>query len=289
MACVFNRKIGVGLSMLALGVGSAHATVVLNDGGSHVFNTFSAESIVVENSTSGLPTHLEVRDGAHISDDSPEGVDISLLVEYGSSLVINGGTIEQDLVGGGNSTITVNNGLMEDDLIITDLAYAAVYGGVVVDDIEVRGEATLDFYAGEVLEDFEAVNIATANVYGGEIHADISAENVAEVNVYGGVIGAGSDSILESYGNGLITLFGSDFQIDGVDAVYGAITDNSGVLSGKLADGSAFEMDFERIRVGGKRGEIFLAQIPEPASLVLLGLGCLMMVGRKSKPSDELV
>ncbi|QDU35505.1 hypothetical protein KS4_35880 [Poriferisphaera corsica] len=266
---------------------STFATIVYEDGGIHTFNTTTTESIVVDNDTNAPngPTHLTIDAGAVIGDDSPQGVDTSVLAVGNSTIIINGGTIEQDVDAWDDSTITMNGGIVEDDLYSHDFATFNLTGGVVADDVNVRGDSLFSMFGGTVGEDFEAGQDSTAFIYGGSISREIVAFQGASITISGGTIGISNDAFLSTDFISSITLDGSNFKIDGVAISLGDIAPTTGILSGNLADGSAFEIDFKRIEVtfDGTTSTGTITLIPEPASFALLSLGSLLFLSRKNK------
>ncbi|MHC5097576.1 MAG: PEP-CTERM sorting domain-containing protein, partial [Planctomycetota bacterium] len=88
------------------------------------------------------------------------------------------------------------------------------------------------------------------------------------VEVSGGLV---SNLIAGDYSNsGLIVIHGTDFNYD-----YGYITDFSGTLIGTLESGENLLAEFSRF------GDAQILLVPEPATLLLVGIGAVMMRKRK--------
>jgi hypothetical protein len=91
------------------------------------------------------------------------------------------------------------------------------------------------------------------------------------------------DVYIEAVSNSVVTIFGSNFLVNGVPFGGGNVAPPSGELSGLLADGTPFSALFLRqFEPQNRVATIRLVMIPEPGTLVLtsLALASLMMAGR---------
>ncbi len=133
------------------------------------------------------------------------------------------------------------------------------------------------------------------NVSGGFIGMDLIVGGSSQVNISGGIIGnklasegssqvdisGGSISWLLLSNQSMIQIFGSDFLVDGQPFGYGELTSidggdwRDGQLAGTLLSGELIDAHF-RI---GQNARIVL--IPEPASVMLLGLGGFFLRRRR--------
>jgi hypothetical protein len=125
-----------------------------------------------------------------------------------------------------------------------------------------------------------AYDSSTVTVSGGTIGFDLFATNSSTVTVSGGTI---TDRINASDESQVI-LWGSDFAVDGTPVDHGALTsifggsiedEPSRHITGMLANGGSLDNDFYI----GNNASIVL--IPEPTTLLLLGLGGLALLRRK--------
>ena len=124
----------------------------------------------------------------------------------------------------------------------------------------------------------------------------------------GGTLGAGGYGLITMSGgtvgdnlgvevNGTIYLDGTGFEADGTPLTYGAKLSDfgtlyynptyenfyyAGTITGTLADGSALDNTFEIYNTGLWEGTADIYIIPEPCSLVLFGLGGLVLRRHKS-------
>ncbi|QDS96933.1 hypothetical protein HG15A2_01920 [Adhaeretor mobilis] len=125
------------------------------------------------------------------------------------------------------------------------------------------------------------------NILSGEADSlSIFAELAGEINLRGGDFG---DSLVTLESESILTVFGSDLTFNGtpvedLNAVLGAgafdeatgkLGTIAGDLAGVLADGSAFSLSFSRSFIPPTASQVFLVQVPEPSTTVLLS--CLLM------------
>jgi len=135
------------------------------------------------------------------------------------------------------------------------------------------------------------------NIYGGRITSILTALNRSTVNIYGGHIGfyinAGLDGVAyREIDTSVVTFYGHHFAIDGVDVAYGEINISvgendsvSGFLTGILANGESIGgLPFQPNFYIYDNSRIVLAETaPEPATILLLGLGSLFLRKIRSK------
>jgi len=179
--------------------------------------------------------------------DSPSGIP--------TTVYIVGGHIPYGAGCWGNSQINVLGGKIESSLIAHDNSRITVSGGYITN--------------GTRADDASHLLIS-----GGLFHGGITAMDQSDVEITGGRFETDVD-MLFAHEQSLITIYGSDFNYP-----YGAITATSGVLTGTLANGDTIRWSFNR---GGivpgpyyHPGSIILA-VPEPTTLLLLGLGAVMV------------
>ena len=208
----------------------------------------------------------------------------------------------------GDATVTINDGTFVEDLQTEDNGHLIINGG----QFQV-GDGTLEF--DDDTQSFlpvspggfiESQDNGLIEILGGEFGVgavsnndwagSIIATNDATVIIKGGTINGGGPLFtdpedypngiadLAAFENGTIRIFGTDFEVFGVPFAGGAIPQQAGDVSGILADGTPFDLSFEReINIPeGFTGQIFL--VPEPASfsLVLFGLAGYVVRRRKA-------
>jgi hypothetical protein len=91
-------------------------------------------------------------------------------------------------------------------------------------------------------------------------------------NLYGGTLtGNGVDEILNE--GGTINIYGSSFNFP-----FGPISASGGELVGTLSNGSPIDVTFSR---GSGTAIVLIDQVPEPASILMIALGCGGMLARR--------
>ena len=148
---------------------------------------------------------------------------------------------------------------------------------------------------GHITSDWEGFGNSIINILGGSITDDLQGQDNTEVNIYSGSIGdtfyvnenciatmsGGSVGEFAIFDDSRQTIIGSDFAVNGIVFGYGSLTSILGGsyqnelarrLTGTLDNGEFLDDIFYI----GNNAQITL--IPEPATLVLLGLSGLVLM-----------
>ena len=154
----------------------------------------------------------------------------------------------------------------------TTLNYLA--GATSTDDLNATGSSFLNVFAGSTVgDDLNVSGSSTAYMTGGTVVDDIRVRNSSVFHLSGGSIG---DSVAARE-NATLFIYGYDFNF-----AYGAITAETGTLTGFLSDGTAISYGFDRGTTGAYTGTIELVYaVPSPAGLALLGLAGLVRSRRR--------
>ncbi|MCH6256831.1 PEP-CTERM sorting domain-containing protein [Puniceicoccaceae bacterium K14] len=253
---IFNKTLPLTLCAFALasyaqaqsGGGGGQAFVTIENGET---NTVTSQadvtdsnfvSIGVGNADFGFGDPTTVNFTGGTINTRNNGADTSLTVIETSVANISGTIFTQDIIAFDSAMINFTSGGSNDDVVADDNAIINFNGGFVGDDLETYGNATVNILAGTFGEDIEARGNSDIFISGGNF----------------------TEAALESLGNSMITLFGSDFKIDGTPVAFGELgSSTSGTnLMGTLASGETFDMPFN---IGGN-GSIVLTAVPEPST-----------------------
>lgn len=143
-----------------------------------------------------------------------------------------------------------------------------LHSGTINGYICTEQNAIFKMLGGEVQGSIFAENTGNVEISAGIIK-DVEAIMCGYVNIFGGDI---SGQLDVSFG-GQIHLWGTDFNYP-----YGEITEQTGILTGTLMNGNSINCPFELLSYPGEPDpKIILHSIPEPATLLLLGLGTLAL------------
>lgn len=193
----------------------------------------------------------------------------------------DGGTYS---IGNNLDTVTVTNstkvtllpsGSIDRKLIAFDASEITMLGGSVGTDLFAYGHSKISLSGGTVGSTFWAYGSATLNMSGGSVPV-LKLENYSTAIMYGGSVVLG----LSVKNNSSLTLKGSNFAINGSPAAYGKYTaaDYTNLrLTGTLENGDLLDNNISIY----DNANIILA-IPEPATLLLFGLGGLVLRRRKA-------
>jgi len=226
--------------------------VDIDDGGNHLLNdnTYQDDEIRLDYFTTNDPgTHLELTDSGSI---------YNLTTYNKSTAEINGGVVGSSIGVYDRSTLTVNDGSIHSELGAHD-------------------NSTVNITSGSIRGVLHAGNSSIVEISGGSV-GHLNTWNNSTVTVSGGSI----DGLLCVDDNSIIYLYGSDFSVAGQslnygDSLrdYGTVGDSviTGTITGILQDGSALDKYFT-IR---KAYSADIVIVPEPATLLLLGFGSLLL------------
>lgn len=251
------KWLGAAGVVMLLAAGQAGAAIYFNDGGYHVIDYVINDLVYVDYDKPDAGTQIEV---------------------------VSGGWIRDNIDAHGTSRVIINGGNV--DRIVTSLSDVGivVYSGV-VGGISAGPNSELEIHGGEITEGFGTGGLATIT---GGVMGNITAGGTnAHITMTGGTvldtIGAISD--------GLITLVGNNFQVNGHSVGYGDFastwgtpgidpwglpphTQITGTITGVLDSGDSINSNF----LLEYQGDI--AFIPEPATFVLLLVGASLIKNR---------
>jgi hypothetical protein len=175
--------------------------------------------------------------------------------------------------------------------------------GGVVTNLTACNNATISVTGGTVMGYLVGVGNSQVSMISGDVGWGISAYRNASVTISGGMVTFDMRPDLRTNYNGTIYLDGSDFEVtdlngntiilsngdklsDFVSLVewrpQGDIWDYyTGTIIGTLADGSTLHSEFEISNTGFYEGIADIVIIPEPGTVFLLGVGCLVFRRRR--------
>ena len=144
-----------------------------------------------------------------------------------------------------------------------------VDGGIIRDWVEAMEYSHVNITGGSIGYDLYAENYSQVILSSGSIGDDLYVFYESQVSIYGGTIG--DEVLARDFGE--ITIYGSGFMVDGIPVDYGTYTSSdyiSGILTGILTNGDPMNNNF------GIANDARITLVPEPATLLILGAGCLI-------------
>jgi len=252
---------------------SSQATALIewNDGNTYNVNWQIPEDVRVDWEAPGMKTTVNLLNSGQINgylwayEDSHinvSGGSVDTLFAYGRSQIVFSAGSLQGLSANGNSWVDFSAGSVGNDLNAGGNSHIEMSGGVVNKAIEVYDSGQVQMYGGVVDEYIRAMDSGQIFFSGGSVAGDLVADDF-----------------------GVLTIYGSDFAIDSQPFGYGELVsilggaswdESTRHLSGTLANGDQLDNNFYI----GHDASIIL--VPEPATLLLLGLGA-MMLRRKAR------
>ena len=140
-------------------------------------------------------------------------------------------------------------------------------------DVIVHGHSRFYMIGGEILDgSISMYDSSEAEISAGEMGDDPSdLFDSAKLTITGGNILGG----FRMYGHAQLFVHGSDFKMDGVPVPYGPLAPHIGHLTGNLTDGGQIE------GLIGVHDNAVVTLVPEPATLLLLGLGGSALLSKR--------
>jgi hypothetical protein len=185
----------------------------------------------------------------------------SLEVHDTSKITISGGQVTQYLRAYGSSQITLSEGKIGMQFFAEGWSSVIMSGGLIDDVMTIQGNSKV-------------------TISGGKISQWVTTDNTSNLTVSGGLFAGSSHDFYVGY-QSVVTFIGSDFAINGNSVAYGqyyASDFAGGTLTGTLANGDMLNSGFNIY----DNASIVLT--PEPATLLLLGLGAVILRKRTGFP-----
>jgi len=174
-----------------------------------------------------------------------------------------------------SSTVTMSGGTVEGDLWPQDFSTMTVSAGTVTGYLKPSGSSTVTMGGGWVSQ-LLAAGSSSVTISGGTVWSQLTALDSSTVTIDGGAL-AGVGAVNSS----IITIEGSDFEVNGAPVPYGDLAAETGTLTGTLASGDP--IDYYFYQGGGEgayyTGTITLVEAPEPSTVLLQGSALLILMG----------
>ena len=250
--------------IVVLAVNPVAMALILDDGLSHTISRYYSGNLDIDPDNDIIPgTQVNLINGGQFQG--------SIDVYHHATLNVNGGTVNS---GGfhayGDSIVTVTNGLVKGYSSAVSNSTVNVQGGD-INNLQINGNATLSMSGG---------SLGAFSNYGNSI-----------VSIFGGSI----EDYLRVGDNGIIYLYGTDFEVNGQTLFYGDhLSDfvpltylgethyqKTGIITGTLADGTALNNTFQIMYWDGIIVPADIMIVPEPTMLLLIGLGGIIIRKRK--------
>lgn len=143
--------------------------------------------------------------------------------------------------------------------------------GGTVSSLAAWNYSTVYISSGSV-DNLSAKDYSVVDVYGGGIGA-LYAENYSDVDISGGTVNS-----LYAWNSSVVTFYGRNFRVAGGLVLDGDRVLGTGELLGEWMDGTQW-----LVNIVGNDPTATIMAVPEPATLLLLGLGAVMLRRRLSK------
>lgn len=239
--------------VLCFGLTRAHG-VLLNDGLIHNIFTTTGVIEIRDDDFFDRATTVNVLDG---------GWTTSISAYERSVVNVSGGRIYGVLHAYDNSQVTVSDGHIDGGLRGNDSSKISISSGE-IDIIWTTGNCELSISGGSILHALASSGSSRVTVSGCSIGYEVHTE-----------------------GNSMITFVGNDFGINSVPVGYGVFDSGGqgtvhGILTGTLANGGSLDNEF------WIRGDARIALVPEPTTLLLLGLGVVLLRRSRNENSADI-
>ncbi|MBL7107493.1 MAG: PEP-CTERM sorting domain-containing protein [Phycisphaerae bacterium] len=258
----------------------AVGTIYFDDGQIHNIETTINDDIWVDYEAPGMETTVNLIFGGEV--DHMKAYNNSLVNVFdglinqsldaldSSRVNISGGTIMTSVFATSNSQLSISGGLIKSSLNAQCSSQITISSGQIDDHLVAYADSRIFITGGYIGSHLQVNHRAEVTISGGTIQGFVENNGSEQITISGGSIGgdiwAGSGSDDE----GVITFVGSDFAINGLSVDYGQYFHSdfaSGILTGTLSNGDTLNNGFYI------HDNAAIVLIPEPATLLLLGLG----------------
>ncbi|MHC4744385.1 MAG: PEP-CTERM sorting domain-containing protein, partial [Planctomycetota bacterium] len=228
---------------------SAPAALTLADGGHHVLDYTVNTVVKVDRDAPGVGTTVDL---------------------------IDGGTVEAWIDAYEDGWVNILGGRVGGAVKAYDRVQCRISGGEIGGPVFARDDSWMEISGGSMESWVHASDNSWVAITGGEFALFIEAWENSRIYISGGII-AGE---IGAVGNdSFITIDGSDFVVNGTPVgndSYVRFYGTMGTITGTLANGDALETTYKLIHPGAT-----IKLIPEPATVLLLGLGGLGLLRRR--------
>jgi hypothetical protein len=248
---------------------NADATIYFDDGGIHNIDYKIVDNILIDWEAPGMQTTVNWLTGGATS------ISYQISAWEEGHMNILGGSISCLLTAHDSSQVDILGGVTH-TLHAYDSSRITISENGSIWELHALSSRRITISGGSVsrmfVNDGGQVDISDGGIL---TFLQINGTDDSKMNIFGGQITAD----IQVVANGVLTIYGSDFAINGVPFGYGEIPFSiyppayDPYLTGILANNGSIHSNFY---LQGLNDKIILAPIPEPATLLLLSLGAVM-------------
>ncbi len=180
--------------------------------------------------------------------------------------IVTGGKIAEALSVFENGNTNLLGGEISGNLFVYDDSRAIIYEGIIGEFLHSGGNSWVTVLGGVVGTEVDAFENSQIDISGGTF-SYVRADGYGQLNISGGSFGVE----LRATQNSVLTISGSNFTIDDIPVEYGTVTASTGILGGILTSGETIDVPFYT------HEDAVMILVPEPAMILLLGLGALLL------------
>lgn len=283
----------LGLMILVLMESRVLGATHFSDGNDYIIDYVLDDWALVDAGSPGQGTHVSIVSGGWVKQ--------SLGVYEDGWATISQGKVGESIERGDgiylndNSYLDFLSGDLTCDMFTSDNATMTMSGGLLRYNLNAGGQSDVFVSGGQVLRDLIAYEQSEIVISGGTISGWFGIADDGTATVSGGTFGYGikagryDGSEWGLTDTGVITFEGMGFAINGVPVNYGDYASSyanpinyygypglGGTLTGTLANGQSINEPFYIF----SDADIIL--VPEPSTLLLLGLGAVMLKKRRT-------